>query len=65
MTEHVFGLSVNEVIAYAAIANVVVVLLLAAITTTMRHAKRQADVATKSGRFRDKLISRSKRLTSY
>jgi hypothetical protein len=29
MTEHVFGLTVNEVMAYAAIANVVLVLLLA------------------------------------
>jgi hypothetical protein len=46
MTEHVFGLSVNEVMAYAAIANVVVVLLLAAITTYYAwHAKRQADVS--------------------
>ncbi len=46
MTEHVFGLSVNEVMAYAAIANVVVVLLLAAITTYYAwHAKRQADAS--------------------
>ena len=46
MTEHVFGLSVNEVMAYVAIANVVVVLLLAAITTYYAwHAKRQADAS--------------------
>ena len=46
MTEHVFGLTVNEVMAYAAIANVVVVLLLAAITTYYAwHAKRQADAS--------------------
>ena len=46
MTEHVFGLNVNEVLAYAAIANVVLVLLLAAITTYYAwHAKRQADAS--------------------
>ena len=46
MTEHVFGLTVNEVLAYAAIANVVVVLLLAVITTYYAcHAKRQADAS--------------------
>ena len=46
MTEHVFGLTVNQVMAYAAIANVVLVLLLAAITTYYAwHAKRQADAS--------------------
>jgi hypothetical protein len=46
MTEHVFGLTVNEVMAYAAIANVVLVLLLAVITTYYAwHAKRQADAS--------------------
>jgi len=40
------GLNVNEVLAYAAIANVVLVLLLAAITTYYAwHAKRQADAS--------------------
>jgi hypothetical protein len=47
MTEHVFGLTVNEVMAYAAIANVVLVLLLAAITTYYAwHGKRQADASS-------------------
>ena len=46
MPEHVLGLTVNEVMAYAAIANVVLVLLLAAITTYYAwHAKRQADAS--------------------
>ena len=46
MTEHVFGLTVNQVMAYAAIANVVLVLLLAGITTYYAwHAKRQADAS--------------------
>jgi hypothetical protein len=46
MTEHVFGLSINEVMAYAAIANVVLVLLLAVIATYYAwHAKRQADAS--------------------
>ena len=46
MTERVFGLTANEVLAYAAIANVVLVLLLAAITTYYAwHAKRQADAS--------------------
>ena len=46
MTEHMFGLTANEVMAYAAIANVVLVLLLAAITTYYAwHAKRQADAS--------------------
>ena len=41
-----FGLTANEVMAYAAIANVVLVLLLAAITTYYAwHAKRQADAS--------------------
>ena len=41
-----FGLTANEVLAYAAIANVVVVLLLAGITTYYAwHAKRQADAS--------------------
>jgi hypothetical protein len=48
MPEHVFGLTVNEVMAYAAIANVVLVLLLAAITTYYAwHAKRQADTSNR------------------
>jgi hypothetical protein len=46
MTEHVFGLTVNEVMAYAAIVNVVLVLLLAFLTTYYAwHAKRQADAS--------------------
>ena len=46
MPEHVLGLTVNEVMAYAAIANVVLVLLLAAIMTYYGwHAKRQADAS--------------------
>jgi hypothetical protein len=46
MPEHLFGLTVNEVMAYAAIANVVLVLLLAVITTYYAwHAKRQADAS--------------------
>ena len=46
MTEHVFGLTVNEVLAYAAIANVVLVLLLAGITTYYAwHANRKADAS--------------------
>jgi type II secretory pathway component PulL len=46
VTERVFGLTVNEVMAYAAIANVVLVLLLAVITTYYAwHAKRQADAS--------------------
>ena len=46
MTEHVFGLTVNEVMAYAAIANVVLVILLAFLTTYYAwHAKRQADAS--------------------
>jgi hypothetical protein len=46
MTEHLFGLTVNEVMAYAAIANVVLVLVLIIITTFYAwHAKRQADAS--------------------
>jgi hypothetical protein len=46
MSEHLFGITVNEVLAYAAIANVVLVLLLAGITTYYAwHAKRQADAS--------------------
>ena len=46
MSEHVFGLTVSEVLAYAAIANVVLVLLLAGITTYYAwHAKHQADAS--------------------
>jgi hypothetical protein len=48
VTEHVFGFTVDEVMAYAAIANVVLVLLLAVITTYYaRHAKRQADASNR------------------
>jgi hypothetical protein len=44
MTEQVLGLTVNEVMAYAAVANVVLVLVLVAITFYYAlHAKRQAD----------------------
>jgi hypothetical protein len=46
VTEHVFGFTVDEVMAYAAIANVVLVLLLAVITTYYAwHAKRQAEAS--------------------
>jgi hypothetical protein len=46
MPEHVFGLTVNEVMAYAAIVNIVLVLVLAAITAYYAwHAKRQADAS--------------------
>ena len=37
MTEHVFGLTVNEVMAYAAIANVVLVLLLAPVGPVLKN----------------------------
>jgi hypothetical protein len=44
MSEEVLGLTVNEVVAYAAIANVGLALVLTAITGYYaRHAKRQAD----------------------
>src|SRR5258705_11857431 len=46
MSEQVFGLSVNQVMAYTAIANVLLVVLLAAINVYYAgHAKRQADAA--------------------
>jgi hypothetical protein len=44
MSEQVFGLSLNQVMAYTAVANVVLVLVLAAINIYYAgHAKRQAD----------------------
>jgi cell division protein FtsL len=46
MSEKVFGLSVNQVMAYAAIANIALVIVLAAINVYYaRHAKRQADAS--------------------
>jgi len=46
MTEQVFGLSVNQVMAYAAVANVLLVVVLAAINVYYAwHAKRQADAS--------------------
>jgi len=46
MAEKVFGLSVNQVMAYAAVANIVLVVVLAAINIYYaRHAKRQADAS--------------------
>jgi cell division protein FtsL len=46
MSEQVFGLSVNQIMAYTAIANVVLVLVLAAVNIYYAgHAKRQADAA--------------------
>jgi len=46
MSEKVFGLGVNEVMAYTAIANVLLVVLLTAINIFYAaHAKRQADAA--------------------
>jgi cell division protein FtsL len=46
MSEQVFGLSVNQVMAYAAVANVLLVVLLTAINIFYAgHAKRQADAA--------------------
>lgn len=46
MSEQVFGLSVNQVMAYAAVANLLLVVLLAAINVYYAgHAKRQADAA--------------------
>jgi cell division protein FtsL len=46
MSEQVFGLSVNQVMAYAAVANVLLVVLLTAINIYYAgHAKRQADAA--------------------
>ena len=44
MSERVFGLSVNEVMAYAAVANVLLVLVLAGVNIYYAwHSKRQAD----------------------
>lgn len=46
MSEQVFGLSVNQVMAYAAVANVLLVVVLTAINVYYAgHAKRQADAA--------------------
>jgi cell division protein FtsL len=46
MSEQVFGLSVNQVMAYAAVANLLLVVVLAAINIYYAgHAKRQADAA--------------------
>ena len=46
MSERVFGLGVNEVMAYTAVANVLLVLLLTAINIYYAwHAKRQADAS--------------------
>jgi len=46
MSEQVFGLGVNQVMAYTAIANVLMVVLLTAINIYYAgHAKRQADAA--------------------
>jgi cell division protein FtsL len=47
MSEKVFGLSVNQVMAYAAVANVLLVLVLTAINIYYAwHAKRQADASS-------------------
>jgi cell division protein FtsL len=47
MSEKAFGLSVNEVMAYAAVANVLLVLVLTAINVYYAwHAKRQADASS-------------------
>src|SRR5450432_4189722 len=46
MSERVFGLSVNEVMAYTAVANVLLVVVLTAINIYYAwHAKRQADAS--------------------
>jgi cell division protein FtsL len=46
MSEQVFGLSVNQVMAYTAVANVLLVVVLAAVNIYYAgHAKRQADAA--------------------
>jgi cell division protein FtsL len=46
MPEQVFGLSTNQVMAYAAVANILLVLVLAAINIYYAwHAKRQADAS--------------------
>jgi len=47
MSDKVFGLSVNQVMAYAAIANVILVLVLVSINMYYAwHAKRQADASS-------------------
>src|ERR1700719_1291858 len=46
MSEHVLGLSINQIMAYTAIANVFLVVVLAAVNIYYAgHAKRQADAA--------------------
>ncbi len=46
MTEQVFGLTVNEVIAYAAVVNLFLVLVLVLVTMYYeRHERRQADAS--------------------
>ena len=46
MSEQVFGLSINQIMAYTAIANVVLVVVLTAVNIYYAgHAKRQADAA--------------------
>lgn len=46
MSEKAFGLSVNEIMAYAAVANVLLVLILAAVNVYYAwHSKRQADAS--------------------
>jgi len=46
MSEKAFGLSVNEIMAYAAVANVLLVLVLAAVNIYYAwHSKRQADAS--------------------
>ena len=46
MSERVFGLSVNQVMAYTAVANVLLVVILTAINIYYAwHAKRQADAS--------------------
>jgi len=46
MSEQVFGLSINQVMAYAAVANVLLVVVLAAVNIYYAwHSKRQADAS--------------------
>ena len=46
MSEQVLGLTINQIMAYTAIANVVLVVVLAAVNIYYAgHAKRQADAA--------------------
>ncbi len=46
MSDQAFGLSANQVMAYASVANVLLVLILAAININYAwHAKRQADAS--------------------